>query len=80
MTCSSVRGQAVAAFWGEAQELLVAVAWVAGVGHLAGGHFQGGEQAGDAVPGVVICLPLERSRPLVAGAQCGTSILVMKHR
>jgi hypothetical protein len=41
----------------EAQELLVAVAWVAGVGHLAGGHFQSGEQGGDALPGVVLCLP-----------------------
>jgi hypothetical protein len=50
------------------------------VGHLAGGHFQGGGQGGDAVLGVVICLLLERSRPLVVGAQCGTSILVMKHR
>ena len=31
---------------------------VAGVGDLAGGDIQGGEQAGDAVPGVVVGLPL----------------------
>ena len=39
----------------EPQELLVAVPRVAGVrGDLAGGHLQGGEQRGGAVPGVVM--------------------------
>ncbi len=33
------------------------VAGVAGVGDLAGGGVEGGEQAGDAVPGVVVGLP-----------------------
>jgi hypothetical protein len=38
----------------EGQELGVAVAGVAGVDHLAGGHFQWGEQGGGAVPDVVV--------------------------
>ena len=42
----------------ELQELLVAVPGVTGVGDLAGGGVEGGEQAGDAVPGVVVGLPL----------------------
>ena len=46
----------------ELQELLVAVPGVAGVGDLAGGDVQGGEQAGDAVPDVVVGLPLGDAR------------------
>ena len=41
----------------EAQELLVPVLRVAGVGDLAGGGVERGEQAGDAVPGLVVGLP-----------------------
>ena len=40
----------------------MAVAGVAGVGDLAGGGVQGGEQAGDPVPGVVVGLPLGDAR------------------
>ena len=46
----------------EVQELLVAVPLGAGVGDLAGGHLQRGEQRGGAVPDVVRRLPLRRSR------------------
>ena len=42
----------------EAQELLVTVPGVAGVGDLPGGDFQCGEQAGHFVPGVDPGLPL----------------------
>ena len=42
----------------EAQELLVAVPGVAGVGDRPGGDLQGCEQAGDSAPGVVVGLPL----------------------
>jgi len=38
----------------EGEELLVAVPVVAGVGHPAGGHLQGGEQGGGAVTDVVV--------------------------
>jgi hypothetical protein len=38
----------------EGQELLVPVPGVAGAGHLAGGGLQRGEQAGGAVPDVVV--------------------------
>jgi hypothetical protein len=41
----------------EPQKLLAAVPGVAGVGHLAGGDLQGSEQAGRALPGVVVGLP-----------------------
>lgn len=42
----------------ELQELLVAVAGIADVGDLAGGGVQRGEQAGHAMPDVVMGLPL----------------------
>ena len=42
----------------EPQEFLVPVPGVAGVGDLAGGHLQGGEQRGCAVPDVVMGLLL----------------------
>jgi hypothetical protein len=47
----------------EPQELLVPAPGVAGVRHLTGGGIQGGEQAGDAVPGVIVGLPLGDPRP-----------------
>jgi hypothetical protein len=51
----------------ELEELLVAVAvagaGVAGIGDLAGGGVQGGEQAGHAVPGVVMGLPFGDALP-----------------
>jgi hypothetical protein len=46
----------------EAQELLVAMPGVAGVGDLAGGDLQRGEQRGDAVAEVVIGLALRDAR------------------
>jgi IS5 family transposase len=45
-------------FFEEFQESLVPVLGVAGVGDLPGGDVEGGEQAGDPVPGVVVGLPL----------------------
>ena len=41
----------------ERQEFLVAMPRVAGVGHLAGGDLECGEQGGGAVPDVVVGLP-----------------------
>ena len=41
----------------------MAVAGVAGVGDRAGGHFQGGEQGGGAVPDVVVRVPFGDVRP-----------------
>ena len=56
----------------ELQELLVAVRRIAGVGRLAGGGVEGGEQAGDAVPGIGAGLPfgdaMENVNPSV---RCG---------
>jgi hypothetical protein len=46
----------------ERQELGVAVPGVAGVGHLAGGDLQGGEQRGRAVAEVVVGAPLDPAR------------------
>jgi hypothetical protein len=46
----------------ELEELGVAVPRVAGVGHLAGGDLQGGEQGGGAVPDIVMGLLLRDSR------------------
>src|SRR5258706_10151081 len=66
----------------EAQELLVAVPGVAGVGDLAGGGVERGEQAGDAVPGVVMGLPLgdplaHRQDPLGPAPGPGPGLLVL---
>jgi hypothetical protein len=47
----------------EAQELLVAVARVAGVHHLPGRYLQGGEQGGDAVADVVVGGAFGQARP-----------------
>ncbi len=50
-------------FLEEAQELLVAVPRVAGIGDLAGGDVQGGEQRGGAVAAVVVAGALGQAGP-----------------
>src|SRR4051812_10878706 len=52
-TCSSRRGIGDGDLLEEGQELLVAMPVGAGLGDLAGGHLEGGEQRGGAVPDVV---------------------------
>jgi len=47
----------------EPQELLVPVPGVAGVGDLAGGDFESGEQRGGAVPDVVMGRFLRQAGP-----------------
>src|SRR5918994_5979383 len=46
----------------EGQELAVAMARLAGVGHLTGRHLQGGKQRGGAVPDIVVGPPLNSAR------------------
>jgi HEAT repeat protein len=46
----------------EFEEFLVAVAGVAGIGYLAGGGVERGEQAGHSVPDVVVSLPFGDAR------------------
>ena len=46
----------------EAQELTVPVSRVTGVGHVTGGHLQGGKQRGGAVPDIIVGAPLDPAR------------------
>jgi len=46
----------------EAQELTVPVSRVTGVGHVTGGHLQGGKQGRGAVPDIIVGAPLDPAR------------------
>ena len=61
-TCSCTPRVGLGDLLEEAQELLVAVPRVAGVGDLAGGDLQRGEQGGGAVADVVVGLLLRQAR------------------
>jgi len=61
-TCGPVPGQAAATFFRNRRNSWCRWRGVAGVGDLAGGGVEGGEQAGHPVPGVVVGLAFGDAR------------------